>query len=115
MIWLLVRAIAIACQSQLSNCNKFYYNITFYKLNTYLILTIAFVLAEANIDDQTRIFCKKIFLSVTVHTWECACINNQKTQVHLTLILGVIFLKNFIKKWGLVGRESESGEDKVSS
>ena len=58
------------------NCNKFYCNLTFYKLNTYLILTSACLcLWSKRIDRQE--FLKEIFLSqevtpLSVHVRACA-------------------------------------------
>ena len=42
---------------QLTNCNKFYCNLTFYKLNTYLILTSAcLVLWSKNVSTDKNFF-----------------------------------------------------------
>ena len=46
----------------ISNCNKFYCNLTFYKLNTYLILTSACLFCGAKHIDRQEFF-KEIFLS----------------------------------------------------
>ena len=64
---------------------KFYCNLTFYKLNTYLILTYTYVLAGANRDDQTRIFLKETFLSGSSE--HMMSTHAQKTLVCLTSIL----------------------------
>ena len=40
-----------------------------WKLNTYLISSLLLVLAGANINNQTRIFFKEIFLSVLLRIW----------------------------------------------
>ena len=62
--------------SKIINCNKFYCNLTFYKLNTYLILTSAwFGFVEQNVSTD-KYFFKRIFLSagdpLSAHVRACA-------------------------------------------
>ena len=59
-------------------CNKFYCNLTFYKLNTYLILTSACLVLWSKTHRPTRIF-KEIFLSqevtpLSAHVRACAVV-----------------------------------------
>ena len=58
------------------NCNKFYCNLTFYKLNTYPILTSACLFCGAKHIDRQEFF-KEIFLSqevtpLSAHVRACA-------------------------------------------
>ena len=54
------------------NCNKFYCNLTFYKLNTYLILTSACLVLWSKTYRPTRIFLRNILVT-RGDPFVCAC------------------------------------------
>ena len=69
---------SVTCRYMFTNCNKFYCNLTFYKLNTYRILTSACLVLWSKTHRKTRIF-KEIFLSqevtpLSAHVRACAVV-----------------------------------------
>ena len=61
-----------------TNCNKFYCNLTFYKLNTYLILTSACLVLWSKTHRPTRIFKRNILVTrgdpLSAHVRACAVV-----------------------------------------
>ena len=70
---------------QVTNCNKFYCNLTFYKLNTYLILTSAwFGFVEQNVSTDKN-FLRNILVT-RGDPFVCACPRLRSSRCRQTIV-----------------------------
>ena len=81
---LLCEMISVTMLACSTNCNKFYCNLTFYKLNTYLILTSAFLVLWSKNVSTDKNFLRNILVT-RGDPFVCACPRLRSSRCRQTI------------------------------